>query len=391
MKFKNNYIHELELNFSNLCGADCIMCSEPHGKGSINNEIMSPDTFNVLLEQLKDVKTDIIQTSGDGETFKNPYYLEYVRKLKILKPDVPLWIYNNFSMFDEEKVNFVLRHNIFAKINTRVDSLHKWIFKKSSGLDRDVVFNNIKYFLSINDKIPFVILYNKITDYYNRCKTVLGKRPIRDRFTDEELSNVPDEMLEIHNYFKRYAKRPDLIIMCKINHGLWGERYRNDVIHYPNYSCPKYNVVEKVCWVYPSGSIGGCCFSKGTEVFTNEGWKLFENLSGKEKILTRKANGNTEWSKITDMQKYKFNGELYKIKSQDLDLLVTPDHKFALLSKSNYSSKYAIKPKEYHDGYLWLQAKDLKCNNSYTLPRIFNWDGKDNKKYTEHFLKLFGD
>lgn len=256
---KNNYIHEIELNFSNLCNANCIMCSEPHGSGCSEN-IMKRDTFMILLEQLKDVETDIIQTSGDGETFCNPNYLDYIEMLKAFKPNTPMWIYNNFSIFTPERIDRVLQNKYFEKIHTRIDSLNPTIFKKSSGLDYNRVIENIKYFLSVNETTPFVILYNNIKDYYNRCLQVTGKRPIRDRFTDVELNEVQDEQAEIHKYLKSLAKRPDLIQMCKISHGLWGERYRTDILHNPTYPCPKINVIEKVCWVYPNGKIGMCCY-----------------------------------------------------------------------------------------------------------------------------------
>ncbi|MFX0132989.1 MAG: SPASM domain-containing protein [Candidatus Hodarchaeota archaeon] len=258
MIFKNNYIHELELNFSNSCGAKCIMCSEPHGCDG--ESIMSRETFDVLKKQLKDVKCDIIQSSGDGETFHNPNYLDFIEELKQIKPDTPIWIYNNFSEFTQERIDRVLANNYFEKIHTRIDSLIPWIFEKSSNLNFETVIENIKYFLSQNNRIPFVVLYNRITDYYDRCEQVTGKRPIRDRFTDFELAQVPDEMKDITNFLKSHAKNPDLIAMCKISHGLWGERYRNDIEHNSHWPCPKANVIEKVCWVYPNGKIGMCCY-----------------------------------------------------------------------------------------------------------------------------------
>lgn len=254
----NNYIHEIELNTSNLCGGKCIMCSEPHGHGNI--PIMPPDIFDILVNQLKDVKFDIIQTSGLGETFLNPNYIDYVRTLKREFPTVPRWIYNNFSIMTKERSDIIVNENLFDKVHTRIDSLHENIFKKSSDLNQEQVFENIKYFLSINDKIPFVILYNNIKDYYNRCKAVIGKRPIRDRFTDDELNQVRNEQIGIYSYFSDHCKNVELLAMAKINHCTWGERYRNDIEHNSDYPCPKIKVIEQVCWIYPNGNIGMCCY-----------------------------------------------------------------------------------------------------------------------------------
>ncbi len=256
--FKNNYIHEIELNVSNKCGAKCIMCSEPHGCDNV--QLMQPKIFNILLKQLKDVNFDIIQTSGDGETFCNPWFLEYVSLLKENFPDVPRWIYNNFSMLNEDQAQVIVNKDLFSKVHTRIDSLNADIFYKSSMLNMEEVLKNIKYFCSINYKIPFTILYNNIKAYYDRCKNVINSRPIRDRFTDAELSQVPDEQNDIRDYIIPHMKNPKLLATARINHGLWGERYRSDIEHNFNYPCPKIKVIEQVCWIYPNGNIGMCCY-----------------------------------------------------------------------------------------------------------------------------------
>lgn len=259
MKFKNNYIKEIELDTCDFCGANCIMCSEPHG--CQNTKIMQPETFNILLDQLKDVNYELLHSSGNGETFINPHYLDYVRKLKKEFPDKPRYIYNNFSLLNKERADIIVNENLFNRVHMRVDSLQEWIFKKSSGLNMNKVLENLKYFCSINDKIPLTILYNNIVDYYNRCKALFGKRPKRDRFTDEELAKIKNEQSDIRNYILPHMKNPNLLAMAKIGHCCWAERYRNDIQFKPLNKCPKINVIKNVCWVYPSGKIGMCCFN----------------------------------------------------------------------------------------------------------------------------------
>jgi hypothetical protein len=117
------------------------MCSEPHGCD--NEKIMQPETFEILINQLKDVKFDIVQTSGDGETFLNPHYLDYVRRLKEEFPNVPRWIYNNCSMLTKERADIIIGENLFSRFNTRIDSMEKWIFEKSSALNQETVFKNL--------------------------------------------------------------------------------------------------------------------------------------------------------------------------------------------------------------------------------------------------------
>lgn len=257
----NNHIHEIELNVSNACLANCIFCSRPHGVGNI--PFMEPETFNILVEHLKDVKFDIIQTSGNGETFLNPYYLDYIWALKYDFPDVPRWIYNNFSLITKERAEIIVKARLFSKIHVRIDSLQKWILERNSNLNFDIVMNNLKYFMSINTTTPLVILYNDINVYYDRCKKVLDKRPVRDYYTDEELAKVPDEFGDIEKFFRPLAKSE--ISFCKINPCLWGERRqapRNGTT-----PCPKINVIEKVIWILPNGDCTACCYDDEQNAF----------------------------------------------------------------------------------------------------------------------------
>ena len=253
--------YEVELNFSNICTASCIICSRPHGCG--NKPFMDSGIFYTLLTQLKDIDFKIIQTSGNGEAFLNPNYLDYVSVLKREFPKIPRWTYNNFSLWNRERAERIVSENLFDKIHVRIDSLEKWVFERNSSLNQEIVFNNLKYFLSINKKIPVVILYNNINDYYNRCKSIIGKRPARDFFTDEELSTIKDEEKAILKYFKKDSASP--LIAISIGHSLWGER-----LHAPKDTmskCPKWNVINKVTWISPDGSVIACCYDDRQDFF----------------------------------------------------------------------------------------------------------------------------
>jgi hypothetical protein len=125
------------------------------------------------------------------------------------------------------------------------------------------------------------------------------------------------------------------------------------------------------------------CYDKKTQVFTNEGWKYFKDLVGKELILTRKYNGETEWVKIKAKQKYFYDGKMYKIKNRGIDLVITPEHKFGLLSPCLYTSKYnntSHKP----NSYIWKTIPEMTSTNYY-IPKTFIWKGKEQK-----YFKLLG-
>lgn len=251
----SNKIFEIELNFSNICGANCIICSRFHGVSNI--PFMNKDVFNELIVQLKDVDFEMIQTSGNGEAFLNPNYLDYITTIKEVFPTKPRWTYNNFSLFDKERADRVVKYKLFDKVHIRIDSLEPWVFERNSNLNQNLVFENLKYFLSINKDISVVLLYNNINDYYQRCTEVIGKRPLRDAFTDAELSSVRDEERDIKDYFQRYSALP--IDVCRIGHSLWGERTQapKDIVS----KCPKFNIIKNITWICPDGSVETCCYS----------------------------------------------------------------------------------------------------------------------------------
>ena len=142
-------IPEVELNFSNICGANCFMCSKPHGCS--NTQFMKPEVFDRLLTQLRDIEVGIFQTSGNGECLLNNWYIDYLRILKKNFPDTPRWCYNNFSLMDKKKTDSIIDEHLIDKMHTRVESLDSEIFSKSSRLNFNIVMENIKYFITKNN------------------------------------------------------------------------------------------------------------------------------------------------------------------------------------------------------------------------------------------------
>lgn len=259
----NNKIYEIELNFSNVCGAECIMCSRPHGVG--NKFFMEPDVFSALKKQLSAVEFKMIQTSGNGEVFLNPHYLDYIEELRRAFPEAVIWTYNNFSMLTEERADRIVQQDLFDRVHVRVESLEQWVFEKNSNLNMRNVFKNLKYFLSINKKIPVVILYNDIRKYYAKCKMVLGKRPMRDFYENTQLLKMKDEEQDILKYFQVHANGTPLSI-SNISHCLWGER--KQAPQDTTTPCPKLDIIKGVTWICPNGDVQVCCYADHQDEMT---------------------------------------------------------------------------------------------------------------------------
>jgi hypothetical protein len=258
---KNKDIYEIEINFANLCGAECVICSRERGRG--NSTFMQPPVFEALVSQLKDINFHMFQTSGNGEAFFNPHYLDYITTLKREFPSIPVWTYNNFSQWDPNRSDRIISEKLFDKVHVRIDSLDQSIFEKCSNLNQETVFSNLQYFLANNTDIPVTILYSNIKDYYNRCQEVFGMRPSRDFFTDEDLLLVREEEVDMLTYFQNFAKC-DLDI-CRIGHSLWGERKKAP----PDAAspCPKYDIIKSITWVCPNGDVSVCCYDDAQDAF----------------------------------------------------------------------------------------------------------------------------
>lgn len=89
-------------------------------------------------------------------------------------------------------------------------------------------------------------------------------------------------------------------------------------------------------------SKGGCgCFDDKTEVLTDQGWKFWPEVTGKEMFLsTDPSSGKVEYVKARNLIKYHYQGHLDKIKSNTFSLLTTPNHLHYVKSKK--TGKYSL-------------------------------------------------
>lgn len=70
-----------------------------------------------------------------------------------------------------------------------------------------------------------------------------------------------------------------------------------------------------------------CCYDDQTELLTEFGWKYFKDLKLTDKVATL-VNGETlEYRNITDKYEYEHEGEMYQVKSDKVDLMVTLNHR----------------------------------------------------------------
>lgn len=123
------------------------------------------------------------------------------------------------------------------------------------------------------------------------------------------------------------------------------------------------------------------CYSSDTEVLTKDGFIFFENLTGDELVATLNPETRSlEYQPIKRIIKYEYNGEMILYKNRNIDLLVTPDHRFPYISKWDNDTKEVPKIK-------WKLAKNLKTSD--LLMRNCLWEGKINNPFPKFSLEPF--
>lgn len=110
------------------------------------------------------------------------------------------------------------------------------------------------------------------------------------------------------------------------------------------------------------------CLSDDTEVLTEEGWKVYSDLSDQDRVAC--------WDKLTEaihlevperVHIYPYTGHLLKFKNRDTDQLVTPNHR--MLHKKKKSSLIRENKKErWHSDWVFDYASDISRASQQVFP-----------------------
>ncbi len=68
------------------------------------------------------------------------------------------------------------------------------------------------------------------------------------------------------------------------------------------------------------------CYDDKTEILTENGWKLFRDLQKDERVASLTPDGNLEFTIPEKYVESVYEGDIYYIYSEDIDLAVTPNH-----------------------------------------------------------------
>ncbi len=107
-----------------------------------------------------------------------------------------------------------------------------------------------------------------------------------------------------------------------------------------------------------------CCYDDETEVLTAEGWKPWPKVDGNEVFGTlNPATGELEYQEATEVFHADYEGPMYRVVSEQVNLLVTPNHRMWVQRHDTQAArrgeqKFAVEPAE---NLLHERVKYQKC------------------------------
>lgn len=110
------------------------------------------------------------------------------------------------------------------------------------------------------------------------------------------------------------------------------------------------------------------CYDNLTEILTDEGWKLFKNLTRREKVASLDRKGNLRFVRPTDYVSADYDGDFYYVRNSKADLAVTPNHNMyaSLYKRANEWLPYAL-----------YRADQVVLGKRMKIKRTAGWEGKE--------------
>ena len=144
---------------------------------------------------------------------------------------------------------------------------------------------------------------------------------------------------------------------------------------------------------------GNCCYTDDHEVLTTEGWVTIDKITKNHYVATMIETNTLKYTKPLEIQQYDYDGKMYNIKSNQVDLMVTPNHRMYVGNAKGKNFKITEAEKCY--GKRWTYKKNIENyepenktgfidyeNYKFKLPGI--GDLPELQLNLEAWLKFFG-
>ncbi|HEV7528136.1 MAG TPA: FAD-dependent thymidylate synthase [Solirubrobacteraceae bacterium] len=113
------------------------------------------------------------------------------------------------------------------------------------------------------------------------------------------------------------------------------------------------------------------CYDAATEVLTEDGWKKWPDVDGSETFATVDPDsGALEYQKATEHFAGDYDGEMYRVRSEQVDLLVTPNHRMWVKAHDTQANKRGEEP------YRVRLASEI-VGKRVAYQKTANWKGQE--------------
>jgi hypothetical protein len=111
------------------------------------------------------------------------------------------------------------------------------------------------------------------------------------------------------------------------------------------------------------------CYDPETEILTSDGWMFIKDLTTDHKVASL-VNEELIYQRPSEIQKFDYKGKMYKIESNQVDLVVTPNHRM-YVAKRFKNTAYSIENAEDIYNKIRFYKKNVeKWNVDYTQKDI---------------------
>lgn len=140
------------------------------------------------------------------------------------------------------------------------------------------------------------------------------------------------------------------------------------------------------------------CYSDDTEILTTEGWITFDKLTKKHKVACLIDGDTLSYLKPTKLQVYDHDGDMYQVKSSQVDLLVTTNHRmwvkirggkeYKAIEANERLGKMSYYKKNVENYDIGKQKSEFIKNNKFIIPEYK--DREPMKVPLDAWLEFFG-
>lgn len=189
--------------------------------------------------------------------------------------------------------------------------------------------------------------------------------------SDAGFVDIEDNKKLIMENFSPKEGEP-ILINCVLQK--WGVKNRNGRIYPKDILVNQINEFQKLVdeGSAPSEADHPDCVSASESMIcTKEGWKYFNEISSDEEILTlNKETNKIEIQRITKKIYEKYEGDMFKFTSNNLNLTVTPNHRFLVESpKGDRFNETAEN--------IFNNTNNIYDSGKYKILKLGDWDGVD--------------